>query len=428
MHELRAELHHRHRDPQHAAGRAGQRPDRVLHHGRGSRRLPCRDGRHHDDLHEPDEPADRGLRVRPVRLRREPTMTDNGEAGTGGRFQKAVAEITAAARDAGTPLHADVLHPTRSSYDRDVAEVKDNVLRMGAMVETPDPRRDPCPRHPRRRRRAEVIIDDRADQRGAAQGDGDDRRDHRHPAAGRPRPALPAHARPRRRYELERMGDHASSVAKQARKLAPHAPLKDYVELPRLGEQVADLVRGIIRALVDVDEVKAREVAALDDDVDDLYHSDLRRGPAADARGPGERRARDADPVRLALPRADRRPGDEHRRGHRVPGLGRGRGPEPVTDAPTATTRRHDHGAPSGAPRTRSGSSSCAGATARGRSSAEALLRHLGGEPDRRLLRRHRAEGRQPADGPRARGGRAPDGRASARSRSTTTSGSGSTT
>ena len=27
-------------------------------------------------------------------------------------------------------------------------------------------------------------------------------------------------------YELERMGDHAASVAKQARKLAPHAPLK----------------------------------------------------------------------------------------------------------------------------------------------------------------------------------------------------------
>ena len=74
-------------------------------------------------------------------------------------------------------------------------------------------------------------------------------------------------------YELERMGDHAGSVAKQARKLAPYAPMKDYVDLPRLGELVADQVRGIIRALVDVDEGKAREVAALDDEVDDLYHA-----------------------------------------------------------------------------------------------------------------------------------------------------------
>jgi phosphate transport system protein len=73
-------------------------------------------------------------------------------------------------------------------------------------------------------------------------------------------------------YELERMGDHAGSVAKQARKLAPHAPLKDYVYLPVLGERVAQLVHGIVRALVDVDEQEARAVAALDDEVDRLYH------------------------------------------------------------------------------------------------------------------------------------------------------------
>ena len=54
-------------------------------------------------------------------------------------------------------------------------------------------------------------------------------------------------------YELERMGDHASSVAKQARKLAPHPPLKGYVDLPRLGSLVADQVRGILHALVDID-------------------------------------------------------------------------------------------------------------------------------------------------------------------------------
>jgi phosphate transport system protein len=68
------------------------------------------------------------------------------------------------------------------------------------------------------------------------------------------------------------MGDHAGSVAKQGRKLAPFPPLKDYVDLPLLGERVADLVRGIIRALVDIDEAQAREVARLDDKVDALYH------------------------------------------------------------------------------------------------------------------------------------------------------------
>ena len=73
-------------------------------------------------------------------------------------------------------------------------------------------------------------------------------------------------------YELERMGDHAASVAKQARKLAPLPALKRYVDLPAMGETVAQLVHGVLRALVDVDEAKAREVAARDDEVDHLYH------------------------------------------------------------------------------------------------------------------------------------------------------------
>ena len=199
-------------------------------------------------------------------------MTENGDAGTGARFEKAVAAITEAARDAGTPLHADVLHPMRSSYDRDVAEIKDNVLRMGAMVET----QIHAAIHALVTHDADaalaVIVDDR--QINEVQR-----------KATALIAATIATQQPVARdlrylltldhvsYELERMGDHASSVAKQARKLAPHAPLKDYVELPRLGEQCADLVRGIIHALVDVDEAKAREVAALDDRVDDLYHS-----------------------------------------------------------------------------------------------------------------------------------------------------------
>jgi phosphate transport system protein len=73
-------------------------------------------------------------------------------------------------------------------------------------------------------------------------------------------------------YELERIGDHAASVAKQARKLAPHPPLKQYVDLPRMGELAAELVHGILRALVDIDQDQARTVAAGDDEVDALYH------------------------------------------------------------------------------------------------------------------------------------------------------------
>ena len=74
-------------------------------------------------------------------------------------------------------------------------------------------------------------------------------------------------------YELERMGDHASSVAKQARKLAPEPPLQQNVHLPDMAELCAGQVRDVLRALVDVDEAHARKVAAVDDDIDRLYHT-----------------------------------------------------------------------------------------------------------------------------------------------------------
>jgi phosphate transport system protein len=45
-------------------------------------------------------------------------------------------------------------------------------------------------------------------------------------------------------YELERMGDHASSVAKQARKLAPKVPVPPQDRLPDLGRMVAQQVAG----------------------------------------------------------------------------------------------------------------------------------------------------------------------------------------
>jgi phosphate transport system protein len=73
--------------------------------------------------------------------------------------------------------------------------------------------------------------------------------------------------------ELERMGDHASSVAKQVLKLAPEPPLRGWVHLPEMAERGAELIHGVLRALVASDEQAAREVAAKDDDIDLLYHA-----------------------------------------------------------------------------------------------------------------------------------------------------------
>jgi phosphate transport system protein len=73
-------------------------------------------------------------------------------------------------------------------------------------------------------------------------------------------------------YELERIGDHAGDVAKQARKLADAPVLRPYADLAAMGRIAADLVRGITGALIDIDEGMARQVAAGDDEIDHLYH------------------------------------------------------------------------------------------------------------------------------------------------------------
>jgi phosphate transport system protein len=93
-------------------------------------------------------------------------------------------------------------------------------------------------------------------------------------------------------YELERIADHASSVAKQVLKLAPEAPLKEYVHLPEMAERGAMLVHGVLRALVDADAGAAREIAVLDDEIDRLYHATfdevvelMRQDPANVERG-----------------------------------------------------------------------------------------------------------------------------------------------
>ena len=78
-------------------------------------------------------------------------------------------------------------------------------------------------------------------------------------------------------YELERMGDHAASVAKAVIKLAPEPPLKQYVHLPEMAERAAVLVHGVLLALVESDAVKAREIAVQDDEIDRLYHATFDR-------------------------------------------------------------------------------------------------------------------------------------------------------
>jgi phosphate transport system protein len=92
--------------------------------------------------------------------------------------------------------------------------------------------------------------------------------------------------------ELERIGDHAVGVAKQARRLPNDSPVPASAELLRMGELAASLVGGALKALVDADSEAARAVAAGDDEIDHGYSrvftaavEDMRGDPGAVERG-----------------------------------------------------------------------------------------------------------------------------------------------
>ena len=176
--------------------------------------------------------------------------------------------LAAAAEHAPTTTEA---HAAREPLDREQREIKLNVLRMGTLVEESIRAAIAAlVAHDADAALAVIVADGRINEAQRAVSSQIARTiATQQPVARDLRFLLSLdHVT----YELERIGDHAASVAKQARKLAPEPPLKEYVDLPQMGELGAELVHGILRALVDIDQHQARAVAARDDAIDALYH------------------------------------------------------------------------------------------------------------------------------------------------------------
>src|SRR5919106_7033168 len=119
----RGRLHDRDRDPQHAAGCSGQRPDGVLHgrraRGRSADRHAGRVRPDRSHVHEPVGEADRGLRHRPVRLDGARTRQP-GPEGWGSRPPRrrgtAAAASPPSARGAYTPRPARAARSPRPRW------------------------------------------------------------------------------------------------------------------------------------------------------------------------------------------------------------------------------------------------------------------------------------------------------------------------
>mgnify|MGYP005854613973 CR=1 FL=1 len=72
--------------------------------------------------------------------------------------------------------------------------------------------------------------------------------------------------------DLERMADHAEGIAKINIMMGDEPLLKPLVDTPRMAEKGREMLRRALEAFVNRDAEEAKRIAALDDEVDELYN------------------------------------------------------------------------------------------------------------------------------------------------------------
>jgi len=71
---------------------------------------------------------------------------------------------------------------------------------------------------------------------------------------------------------LERLADHAASIAEAALILNEQPPVKEYIEIPQMSEIAAEMLRAALDAFTSEDAAASREVIKKDAEIDQAYH------------------------------------------------------------------------------------------------------------------------------------------------------------
>ncbi len=165
--------------------------------------------------------------------------------------------------------------PTRPSLDRELRAIEDDMLRMGEMVDEAI----------QGSLRALAERD-----RGLAQQivDGDARVNKlrfdieeaclalmatQQPAAGDLRTVVAAMNVV---GDLERMADHAAGNARIVLRMGDEPLLKPLIDIPRMADVCRSMIRDSLQAFVRRDGERARQIAAMDDQIDGLYQQVFR--------------------------------------------------------------------------------------------------------------------------------------------------------
>ena len=73
--------------------------------------------------------------------------------------------------------------------------------------------------------------------------------------------------------DLERMADHAVSIAKVTMRLHNDVYAKPLIDIPEMGELVKDMVHRALKAYIDIDLKAAKSIAACDDQLDQHFYA-----------------------------------------------------------------------------------------------------------------------------------------------------------
>jgi phosphate transport system protein len=174
----------------------------------------------------------------------------------------------------------------RNVFDQQLIEIRDNILRMGELVDGAIARSLQALRNQDQTLARQVIVDDTDinDLRFRVEEECLTTIATQQPAAGDLRVVITAMNIVN---DLERMADHATGIAKTVIRMGHDPLLKPLVDLPRMADAAREMLHRGLDAFVHKDVEAARAVAAEDDEIDHLYKAIFDELLGIMARDPG---------------------------------------------------------------------------------------------------------------------------------------------
>ena len=159
---------------------------------------------------------------------------------------------------------------TRVAFDQALKELRDDVMRMGSMVNTATENAVRALKESNLALAGHIIAEDHKinDLRFDIEEHCVKLIARQQPMAGDLRTILTAM---NIALELERMGDHAKGIAVIVQRMGGEPPIKPLIDIPRMAAISCNMLRQSLDAFLHSDIEKARAVADRDDEVDQLY-------------------------------------------------------------------------------------------------------------------------------------------------------------